>query len=251
MPIPAAIIGAGVSAAGNLLGNIFGNSGAKKRQEQANRDNIKFWNMQNEYNNPSSQMERLRKAGLNPNLIYGSSSSGASGQAQSIAPSKAAPYKMDNPLGDITQFANVKQIEATTDNLKAQNDVINQDALLKANQTLGVGQDNALKSIQLGIAPELAKSSLQIQQYNVKQAEAKATGEQLDTQFKSQTLKNRVMDIKYQMQNTLINQKGLQLKNEMLKWENELKELGLDRGDPYLIKILGRAYQNYIQNLKN
>ena len=31
-----------------------------------------MWERANLYNEPSSQMDRLRKAGLNPNLVYGS-----------------------------------------------------------------------------------------------------------------------------------------------------------------------------------
>lgn len=241
------IIGAGVGAIASLFTSGAQNRGAMRRQQQANRDNINFWNMQNQYNNPSSQMERLRKAGLNPNLIYGSSSSGASGQAEKIAPSKAPPYNIENPLRDITHFANVKQIEATTDNLKAQNDVIVQEALLKGNQTLGVGADTALKLIGLGVAPELAKGQLSIQQANVKKLEAQAGGAELDTEFKSETLKNRVTNIRYSMQNALATLKGTRLKNEMLKYENDLKELGLDRSDPAIIKFLGRKYQDWKQ----
>ena len=32
---------------------------------------IDMWNMQNAYNTPQAQMERLKQAGLNPNLMYG------------------------------------------------------------------------------------------------------------------------------------------------------------------------------------
>lgn len=39
--------------------------------QQAFDNNVKMWNMQNEYNTPQKQMERLRAAGMNPNLVYG------------------------------------------------------------------------------------------------------------------------------------------------------------------------------------
>lgn len=35
---------------------------------------LMMWNLQNEYNSPSAQMERLRAAGLNPALVYGNGS---------------------------------------------------------------------------------------------------------------------------------------------------------------------------------
>lgn len=47
-----------------------------------NQRDIEFWRMQNAYNDPLAQMERLKNAGLNPNLVYGS---GADAQAGPIA----------------------------------------------------------------------------------------------------------------------------------------------------------------------
>lgn len=91
-------LSAAVGILGSLGSSILTNQGALKRQKLADRENIRFWNMQNQYNHPKVQMERLRKAGLNPNLIYGSSVAGATGSAGSIAPSKAAPYNIANPV---------------------------------------------------------------------------------------------------------------------------------------------------------
>lgn len=98
MPIPAAVLGALIGTAGSIGSSIASNQGALRRQRLADRENIRFWNMQNQYNHPKAQMERLQKAGLNPNLIYGSSVAGATGSAGSIAPSKAAPYNIQNPV---------------------------------------------------------------------------------------------------------------------------------------------------------
>lgn len=39
---------------------------------------LKAWNLENEYNSPSAQMQRYKDAGLNPLLIYGNQQSGAS-----------------------------------------------------------------------------------------------------------------------------------------------------------------------------
>lgn len=47
--------------------------------------NEKMWNMSNEYNSPSAQMQRLREAGLNPSMMYGqpiAEASPASGGAE-------------------------------------------------------------------------------------------------------------------------------------------------------------------------
>lgn len=48
-------------------------SGAKQ-QADANQMAMTSWRLANDYNHPIQQMERLKAAGLNPNLVYGSGS---------------------------------------------------------------------------------------------------------------------------------------------------------------------------------
>ena len=94
MPLSAAAIAA-ITGGTQLAGNLIQNSGTKRSQRRADKMNIKFFDMQNAYNSPESQMARLKKAGLNPNLIYGQSVGGATGNSGSApSASKAAPYSM-------------------------------------------------------------------------------------------------------------------------------------------------------------
>lgn len=46
----------------------------KSQQEDANRMAMQAWDLANNYNHPVQQMERLKAAGLNPLLVYGSGS---------------------------------------------------------------------------------------------------------------------------------------------------------------------------------
>lgn len=114
---PAVLAGL-IGGIGSLGSSLLTNKGALRRQQYADRQNIAFWNMQNKYNHPVQQMERLRQAGLNPNLIYGSSVAGATGSAGSIAPSKASPYNINNPaLAGMSTYqtsVQAKNIEAQT-----------------------------------------------------------------------------------------------------------------------------------------
>lgn len=230
-----------ISAAGNIGSSVVSNAGNKRSQERAEKANLNFWNLQNEYNDPSAQMARLRKAGLNPNLIYGSNASGASGNAESIAPAKAAEYEMRNPLGDVSTFADFRQKEATTDNLREQNTVLQQEALLKTATTANTAIRTKQSEFDLGLAEELRTTSLQAAQANLRRMEANAMGDEIDAYFKDQTLANRIKDINYRVQISKEQLKGEELKNALLKWEKELSDVGLTKTDPWYRRIFGTA----------
>lgn len=72
---------------GNTVLNGYYNRKAASKQYQYQVD---LWNMNNAYNDPSAQMERLRKAGLNPNLVYGN------GSATHTATMASAPNVQSN-----------------------------------------------------------------------------------------------------------------------------------------------------------
>ncbi len=114
MPLPLLAL-LGIGAAAGATQGIINNAGAKKNQERADKNNVKFWQMQNQYNDPVKQMSRLKKAGLNPNLVYGQSVSGATGQAGAVAPSKAAPYNIDAVSGAMSAMQ-VHQADAQINN---------------------------------------------------------------------------------------------------------------------------------------
>lgn len=51
---------------------------------------LQMWNLQNEYNSPAAQMQRLREAGLNPALVYGNGNALTPASSMN-APSGSAP----------------------------------------------------------------------------------------------------------------------------------------------------------------
>lgn len=92
-----------LSAGVGFLGNLFGSgmtAGYNAKEAQKDRDfqermynqqvqdNIKFWNMQNEYAMPSAIRQRIEDAGLNPYLMY---SDGGAIQNVSAPQSASAP----------------------------------------------------------------------------------------------------------------------------------------------------------------
>lgn len=122
----AALLSAGISAAGSAGGVAFNAASSKKQREwsekmqnQQNAWNLEMWNKANEYNSPSAQVERLRDAGLNP-LYYGldGSSANALESAQPLGYERANISALDNPIGAgldaAAKVAQISNIQADT-----------------------------------------------------------------------------------------------------------------------------------------
>lgn len=127
------------SSIGGAIGSVFGGPGgymsgsslgsigdyyldrhnASKAYKTERKDAIQFWNMQNEYNNPSAQMARLQAAGLNPMLVYsggnvtGNSSSSISGPSYDTSSYSSGKYGSDTDK--FTRMNLRQQMQNTTD----------------------------------------------------------------------------------------------------------------------------------------
>lgn len=93
-----------VSAGAGLvsgIGSMFGAKSAASRQREWNEkmynlqktDALAQWNRENAYNDPSAQMSRLKKAGLNPDLVYGN---GATSLSSSMSMPSAMGYQKED-----------------------------------------------------------------------------------------------------------------------------------------------------------
>lgn len=69
------LAGSAVSAGSGLLGSIIAGVYNRKRQRESQAWAENMWQKQNEYNLPVNQMIRLKEAGINPNLAFGSAAS--------------------------------------------------------------------------------------------------------------------------------------------------------------------------------
>lgn len=123
------------SAAGQVIGNVA-NAWATTSTNKASRKwNERMWQLQNEYNHPSSQMARLREAKLNPNLVYGNGNSiQAAASPQSWKPD--APQFNVNPGDVMSRYFDAEVKQATVDNLRKQNTIMDSEKLLKDAQTI-------------------------------------------------------------------------------------------------------------------
>lgn len=55
----------------------------KQMTDLAWERNLEMWDLQNQYNSPQAQLERIKQAGINPNIAFGSGVSATSGNNQS------------------------------------------------------------------------------------------------------------------------------------------------------------------------
>ena len=69
------LAGSAVSAGSGLLGSLIAGAYNRKRQRESQAWAEKMWSQQNQYNLPINQVARLKEAGINPNLAFGSSAS--------------------------------------------------------------------------------------------------------------------------------------------------------------------------------
>lgn len=109
----------------------------EKMYAQQRDDAIKNWNLQNEYNSPTSQMNRLREANLNPNLVYGNGTVANSATAPDTGkPMAWTPQAPKANLGQVAGDAinthfNVQERTQSIDLLKRQNTIMDEEIRLK------------------------------------------------------------------------------------------------------------------------
>lgn len=84
--------------------------------DEAYQRDVAMWNMQNAYNTPAQQMQRLNQAGLNPNLVYGSgnvtgNTAGSPPSYPQVSYSDSKAQKLDlmrNVLGIFDEYQSIK-----------------------------------------------------------------------------------------------------------------------------------------------
>ena len=116
----------GIQTATNLGQSLLQRKWNLKDYATQRKDALADWNMQNAYNSPLQQMQRLKEAGLNPNMVYGNgveANSGSMPRQSNLAPSKPELQAID-PQSTLAQYQNLQQSKQQTDNLKKQAELI-------------------------------------------------------------------------------------------------------------------------------
>lgn len=148
-------ISAGIAVGGSLINGLMqgaqnrANRRFQERENQKARDyNTLMWEKNNQYNDPSQQMERLKNAGINPHLAYSNgavtntASSPASSNASSTVPGQA-------PQLDVNALMQARLMKAQERNLNAEADKKEAEAQNTRETTKGVTLQNGILSNDL------------------------------------------------------------------------------------------------------
>lgn len=241
---------------------------SEKMYEKTKADNISFWNMQNEYNSPQAQMKRFQDAGLNPALMYGGSVSGASGSAGPIAsPDLQQPQFRSPEWGNVASgaaFAALNAIadldikQANVDNLKTQNTVLQNQALLYETRAQREKFDldfeqNLMpwsadyrkeKTRQLKTSTDIALND-DMRRALTTSSSLREASERIETMHVQRA--NMIVDRNARMaeiariKNITYNE---EIQGKILKLDLALREKGINPNDPMYARVLGTAFDS-------
>lgn len=152
-----ALGGIGSSLIGGLT-SLFGAKSQfneqKKLIELQYQKNLEQWNRENEYNAPVAQMQRLRDAGLNPNLVYGNGNNTAGSAASSPSYGLAEAPNIIGEIGKVIQYnmmqtmnmmQQIQQTQAKVDTMESQRSLWDSMRILNSFRSAGFDFQNKIQ----------------------------------------------------------------------------------------------------------
>ena len=218
-------LGGVASIAAPILGNVIGNIGRRKAEREA-RD----------YNHPAAQMARLQEAGLNPNLIYGSSPAQAAGTGQ------APDYQMKISSQDILNTQTLRQITAQTQNIRAQSRLADMNAAAMAARIPGLQMESSLTGRRI-------LSSIGQAEAATEKLKAETRSALIDANIKDETQHAIITKAIEDSKIALLTKTGKEYQNEIDKVKARLAENNLTLNDSLLGRLVELIVGKY--ELKN
>lgn len=266
-PVTAGLITAGVAALGQG-GQAYAQGRMNKKTREWNekmynlqrQHSLVDWTMQNEYNSPQAQMQRLKMAGLNPNMVYGRGT--IDNQTGTVRSTDVKAWNPETPnfsLGAAAQtglsaYYDTQIKQAQIDNLKAQNTDITNSAILKAAQTVATTQGTEMSKFDLGLKSELRQTSLQAAQESLRKLttdiDISMSANDRAAALNSSNLKEaieRILSSREQRSKTIVEKEQIRKQIDIMKKDGELKDLdlnlkriGVQPGDNIILRAAGQ-----------
>lgn len=243
--LPLAIAGAGL-----LQGVVssFGQSSANKTNVQLSKEarewDLEMWNRQNQYNLPANQIKRLRDAGLNPNLAYGSGS--VAGNVTSSAPRSNVP-RVENTMN------NLNILNSAVSALSAYNDtVVKQNSAKLIEEKIKTEQLNQRKTNEyadyMGWKKMSEAYNSGIMEHNLRFKEQFLKA-QLDGQLLTNLLRKNQSEMQPIQAEKLVWEKGsaeqnYKMKQLELEMQSSLKQYNMTANDTIWARLLAKIFSN-------
>lgn len=122
LPYAVDLLSQGANQQGQQQLNMQNEKFSMMQQQMAYAQNLDMWNRTNAYNTPQQQMQRLKDAGLNPNLIYGNVNNAPASNSVKVEPieGKRQRVQWDGHSGILASQA-VRMNEAQIKQMELQN----------------------------------------------------------------------------------------------------------------------------------
>lgn len=268
-------IGSAITAGASLIGGLFGNKSqknnidkqikAQQEENQKNREynlmlaqqqnawNVEQWERENEYNSPEKQLERMKKAGINPDMAVGNGYMSEAGSSPAMTAGAAStPTDMSilgqkPTLGQAIQTAlRDSMLGAQIDNIKANTKKTLADAGLSeiqleyedAKQKLGIDISKAeFEKLQHNI--EEAFQNAREAAYRVEGANYDVMNKRIENLYKEREMKALIEDVESKakiskneaefLSKTLILRiLGFEAETDMKRYESQFKVIMSD-----------------------
>lgn len=224
----AGMAGTGLSLGVNSSLNQKTRKWAEKQSELQYKRSLNIMAMQNAYNTPERQVERLKDAGLNVGLMYSQGGGAGGTSADAAAPQIAAWQPQAPDLSSLNLIAQTGLIKAQTDKIKAETSNISEQTTLTTLMQDAQKIDNEINAATSQTQIQQAKASL-------KETISRVTNIDTDSIFKSQETLKSYNDMIW---DNMLNERDLIIKECDIK----LKEAQTEKEKEEIIKIKNDMY---------
>lgn len=228
----------GIASIASPLASYFGQKSANKTNlelaKQGREHDVNMWNQQNAYNTPSMQMQRLKEAGLNPNLIYGSGNASA-GNAD--AAKQAQVPTVSNEMASFAQASMIPTLSLYNDWQVKKAQIANINA-----ETQSKVYDNEIKS---HIIP-FAEGNAQLQSHTLAgraellRAQSRTANQSYKELLNTESPRTQLHQSRLNESNERVNYLRQTTKQKMIQneMEEKFKQYGVTTSDNLLLRLL-------------
>lgn len=264
-----------------IVGDVYNAMTAREDNEQARQDQLrlnqenrewelKMWNLKNAYDNPARQMERLRAAGLNPNLVYGNGADVTSGNINAPAGQKI-PDRMTGQIrqgmlesiygfgmkemqkdlmaievASKTQGIAESQIRGTkmqgVDTNKVIADTYGEYQKIAQSKLAmrGMGIDQERDAFELGKAKELRQNSMDVANESLRNIQLRNVEQELRNSFLNQNQQLKVMEAWSRMKLAESTMNTQEVQRQLEKERLQLRQQGIEVNDNVFMRIFSQ-----------